>query len=57
MKEYQNLIGKFIIAVAIIIAGFLISQAIITGSSNIFSGLDSIGTLIRDGLLQLGSAS
>jgi hypothetical protein len=57
MKEYQNLIGKIIIAVAIIIAGFLISQAIITGSSNILSGLDSIGTLIRDGLLQLGSAS
>jgi len=57
MKEYQNLIGRIIIAVAIIIAGFLISQAIITGSSNIFSGLDSLGTLIRDGLLQLGSES
>ncbi len=55
MKEYQDLIGKIIIAIAIIIAGFLISQAIITGSNSVLSGIDSLGTLIRDGLLQLGS--
>mgnify|MGYP000877801968 CR=1 FL=1 len=56
MKEYQDLIGKIIIAIAIIIAGFLISQAITTGSSYISGGLGNVGTLIRDGLLQLGSA-
>lgn len=57
MKEYQDLIGKIIIAIAIIVAGILISQAITTGNSNVSSGLNSIGTLIRDGLLQLGSES
>jgi hypothetical protein len=57
MKEYQDLIGKIIIAIAIIIAGFLISQAITIGSNSVLSAIDSLGTLIRDGLLQLGSES
>lgn len=57
MKEYQDLIGKIVIAISIIIAGFLIAQAITTGSVNINSGLSSIATLIRDGLLQAGTAS
>ncbi len=57
MKEYQDLIGKIIIAIAIIIAGFLISHAITIGCNSVLSGIDSLGTLIRDGLLQLGSES
>lgn len=31
MKEYQHLIGKVIIAVAIIISGFLIARALSIG--------------------------
>lgn len=41
MKEYQNLIGKLAIAVAIIIAGVLISQAIETSSGSIGSQISS----------------
>lgn len=55
MKEYQNLIGKIIIAIAIIIAGILIANAISSGFSNISSALSQMGGLIRDGLLQIGS--
>lgn len=57
MKEYQDLIGKTMIAIAIIIAGFLIAQAITAGSSSIHSGLAYAAEMIRDGLLQTGVAS
>lgn len=57
MKEYQNLIGSIIIAIAIVIASVIIAQAVEGNGNNIFSGLHSIGTLIRDGLLQIGSES
>lgn len=53
----EGVSGKIIIAIAIIIAGILIAQAITTGSMNVNSGLDRIAELIRDGLLQLGSVS
>lgn len=57
MKDYQDLIGRIIIAAAIVIAGLLIAQAINGAGSQIFSALGSLATLIRDGLLQLGSAA
>lgn len=57
VREYQNLIGKIIIAIAIVVAGALIAQAISEAGSTVFSALDSVGTLIRDGLLQIGSAA
>lgn len=52
MKDYQDLIGKIIIAIAIIISGILISNALSAGFSNIHSGVTHMGELIRDGLLQ-----
>ena len=45
MKEYQYLIGKIIVAVAIIVAAIIIAQAI-----------GGAGESIRSGLLQLGDA-
>ncbi len=45
MKEYQHLIGKIIIAVAIIVAAIIIAVAI-----------DGAGEGIRSGLFQLGDA-
>ena len=41
MKEYQNLIGKLAIAVAIIIAGVMISQAIEVAGGSIGSQIAS----------------
>lgn len=41
MKEYQNLIGKIIIAVAIIIAGVVIANAIGEASGAIGSQIAS----------------
>lgn len=52
MKDYQDLIGRIIIAIAIIISGVLISNALSAGFGNIHSGLAYMGELIRDGLLQ-----
>lgn len=52
MKDYQDLIGKIIIAIAIIISGFLISNALNSSVSNIHSGIIHMGEFIRDGLLQ-----
>lgn len=52
MKDYQDLIGRIIIAIAIIISGFLIANALNSGASNIHSGITHMGELIRDGLLQ-----
>ena len=45
MKEYQHLIGKIIVAVAIIVAAIIIAQAI-----------GGAGESIRSCLLQLGDA-
>lgn len=45
MKEYQHLIGKIIIATAIIVAAIIIEGAI-----------EGAGESIRSGLLQLGDA-
>ena len=41
MKEYQNLIGKLAIAVAIIIAGFMISQSIEAAGGSVGSQIAS----------------
>lgn len=57
MKEYQDLIGKIIIAAAIVIAGALVAQAVMGAGQEIASHLSNLGTLVRDGLLQAGSAS
>lgn len=57
MKDYQNLIGKIIIAIAIVVAGILIAQAIDGVGDRIFSATDHLATMVRDGLLQIGSAS
>ena len=45
MKEYQYLIGKIIVAVAIIVAAIIIAQAI-----------GGAGESIRSGLFQLGDS-
>lgn len=57
MKDYQELIGKIIIAIAIVVAGLLIANALNSGFTNIHSALAYVGELIRDGLLQIGSES
>ena len=41
MKDYQNLIGRIIIAVAIVIAGVLIANAIEVGCASIGSQIAS----------------
>ena len=41
MKDYQSLIGKIIIAVAIVVAGVLIANAIEVGCANIGSQIAS----------------
>lgn len=41
MKDYQNLIGKIIIAVAIIIAAVMLSNAIEAGCASIGSQISS----------------
>ena len=41
MKDYQNLIGKIIIAVAIIIAAVILSNAIEVGCASIGSQIAS----------------
>jgi len=50
MEDYQDLIGKIIIAIAIIISVVLISNTLNSGFSNINSGLAYMGELIRGGL-------
>ena len=48
MKEYQNLIGKLAIAVAVIIAGVLISQAVEAAGGNIGSQIaDALATFLQ----------
>ena len=47
MKDYQNLIGKIFIAVAIIIAAFIIANAIENAGANIHQGLTYAGELLR----------
>lgn len=48
MKDYQNLIGKIIIAVAIIIAGNMIANAIEVAGGSIGSQIAStIATLLQ----------
>ena len=39
MKDFQNLIGKIIIAVAIVIAGVLIANAIVDGCESIAAAI------------------
>ena len=61
IKDYQELIGKLFIAIAIVIFGYLLSSAVKEGmdniSSNLFTAIGHLGTLIRDGLLQIGSST
>lgn len=52
MMDYQDLIGQFIIAIAIIISGVLIANVLRAGLSDINSGLAYMGELIRSGLSQ-----
>lgn len=51
IKEYQDLIGKIIIAFGIVFAGYMISEAVQDGFSNI--NFDYLGKLIREGLLKI----
>lgn len=39
MKEYQELLGKIVIAIAIIIAANLISKGLMIGLGNVGSGI------------------
>ena len=47
MKEYQHLIGKIIIAVAIIVAAIIIAVAIDGAGESIRSGLFPLGDALR----------
>lgn len=47
MKNWQVLIGLMAIAVAILISGILISNAIQEAGSNIHVGFTTLGELIR----------
>lgn len=47
MKEYQTLIGKIIIAVAIIIAAVIIAGAIEGAGANIHQALAYAGEMLR----------
>lgn len=47
MKEYQNLIGKIFIAIAIIIAAFIVANAIENAGADIHQGLTYTGELLR----------
>ena len=47
MKEYQHLIGKIIIAIAIIVAAIIIAGAIECAVANIQSGLWKLGDALR----------
>ena len=47
MKEYQHLIGKIIVAVAIIVAAIIIAQAIGGAGESIRSGLFQLGDALR----------
>lgn len=47
MKEYQNLIGRIIIAAAIVIAGILIANALEHLAGNSGTGLSTIASQIN----------
>lgn len=47
MKDYQNLIGKILIAAAIIIAAFIVANAIENAGTSIHQGLTYAGELLR----------
>lgn len=47
MKEYQHLIGKIIVAVAIIVAAIIIAQAIGGAGESIRSSLFQLGDALR----------
>lgn len=47
MKEYQHLIGKIIVAVAIIVAAIIIAQAIGGAGESIRSGLWQLGDVLQ----------
>ena len=47
MKDYQNLIGKILIAAAIIIAAFIVANAIENAGTSIYHGLTYAGELLR----------
>ena len=47
MKEYQHLIGKIIIAIAIIVAAIIIAGAIEGAGANIQSGLGRLVEALR----------
>ena len=48
MKEYQHLIGKIIIAIAIIVAAIIIAGAIEGAGANIQSGLWKLRDALRE---------
>lgn len=47
MKDYQDLIGKIIIALAIVLGAVIIAGAIESASLNIRQGLSYLGELLR----------
>lgn len=47
MKDYQSLIGKLVIAVAIVIAAVLVSDAIGEAGAQIAGGLSTLASQIN----------
>lgn len=47
MKDYQDLIGKIIIALAIILGAAILAGAIESAGLNIHQGLSYLGELLR----------
>ncbi|MDD2438534.1 MAG: hypothetical protein PHF41_13490 [Massilibacteroides sp.] len=55
MKEYQDLIGKIAIAIAIVVFGFVVAGALTAGFSNMHSAIVNMGDSIRDGLIKVAN--
>lgn len=57
MKDYQDLLGRIAIALAIVIFGLVIANSLEAGFSNLHSAIFSMGESIRDGLIKVSNQS
>ena len=55
LKEYQDLIGKIAIAIAIVVFGLIVAGALTAGFSNMHSAIVNMGDSIRDGLIKVAN--
>lgn len=57
IQEYQQLTSRLLITIAIVIAASILASAFTNGIANLTGAISNLATLIRDGLLQIGSAT